>query len=360
MFIQKQKKRIKHIINTFDKIYVCFSGGKDSLAVLHLTEEVFNEMGIKDKINVIFRDEELIPDDVVEFVQSYYKSGKYNFYYYAVPLKSTKFILGNTIEYIQWDNNKKWIRQKPDFAITLKEGDGRIFDQYSMDAFCVSGVKGKIAFLTGIRADESLTRLSGCVMKKTENYICGTQTSQVKLCKPIYDWTQDDVFLYFYKKHIKYCGIYDMQTLNGDSYRVSTPLHSESSKRFYKLRTLYPKFYQQIVDVFPEMLVQERYWLDLDRYQIINNYEHSWNGILKYIDENIDDEKQRQLAKYRVLSAKKTRDAKMQKGQNLKTFGGYPLLYVFKKIVNGEFKRNIIPDCAITPKEIEYERGGKC
>ena len=45
--------------------------------------------------SVIFRDEELIPDDVIEFVQSYYHSGEYNFYYYAVPLKSTKFILEN-------------------------------------------------------------------------------------------------------------------------------------------------------------------------------------------------------------------------------------------------------------------------
>ena len=125
------KNRIKHIIDTFDKLYVCFSGGKDSTAVLHLVEEVYNELGIKEKINVIFRDEELIPDDVIEFVQSYYHSGKYNFYYYAVPLKSTKFILGKTYEYIQWDNERKWLREKPSFAITLPKGDNRVFDQYS-------------------------------------------------------------------------------------------------------------------------------------------------------------------------------------------------------------------------------------
>ncbi len=57
-----------HIINTFDKIFVCFSGGKDSLAVLHLVKEVYQELGINEKINVIFRDEEVIPDDIIDFV----------------------------------------------------------------------------------------------------------------------------------------------------------------------------------------------------------------------------------------------------------------------------------------------------
>lgn len=61
------KKRIRHIIETFDSILVCFSGGKDSLAVLCLVEEVYKEMGITRKIKVVFRDEELIPDDVVRF-----------------------------------------------------------------------------------------------------------------------------------------------------------------------------------------------------------------------------------------------------------------------------------------------------
>lgn len=107
------KKRIKKIIASFDSVIVAFSGGKDSLCVLHLVQEVYNELGITEKVKVFFRDEELIPDDVIEFVKGYAESGTYDFRYYAIPLKSSKYILGNSEEYIQWDSNRKWLRTPP-------------------------------------------------------------------------------------------------------------------------------------------------------------------------------------------------------------------------------------------------------
>lgn len=353
--LTEAKKRIKHIINTFDKIYVCFSGGKDSLAVLHLTQEVYDELGITEKINVIFRDEEVIPDEVINFVTSYYESGRYNFYYYCVPLKSTKFILGKTYEYIQWDPNREWVRQKPPFAITLEEGDNRIFDQYTMDAFCVAGVNGKIAFLTGIRADESLVRLASCLNKKNENYICATEANNVKLCKPIFDWSQNDVFKYFYDRGIQYCTIYDNQTFNGDALRVATPLHAECSKRIGKLRTLYPEFYERIINVFPEVILQDKYWDSLDRFGICWSYEHTFDGIMRYIDEHITDPKQKRLAAQRVATVYTTRVNKMKTEQGKRNYGGYPVLYVFKQIINGNFKRAIQPCVNPTKQMLEYE-----
>lgn len=348
------KNRIRHVINTFDKLFISFSGGKDSLAVLRLCEEVYQELGIKEKLNVVFRDEELIPDDVVEFVTKEYKSGKHNFYYYAVPLKSHKFIMGQSVEYIQWDPNRKWVRPKPNFAITLEAGDDRVFDQYSMDQFVTQGHKGKIAILTGVRADESLVRLRATVNKKNENYINSTDVPNVKLVKPIFDWTQDDIFIYFYKQKIAYCGIYDAQILNGDSLRVSTPLHAESAKNFNKLKTLYPTFYQQIVDIFPEMIVQERYWKEYDRNAIVYQYEHSWDGIMQYINDNLDG-KDNALAKKRVFECKTIRENKMARGEGLHNLGGYPVLYVFKTILAGGYKRAIQPHAKPSKTYYEYE-----
>lgn len=350
---EEAKRRIKHIIETFDKVFVSFSGGKDSLVTLHLTEEVYRELGIEEKVNVIFRDEELIPDDVIEFVQDYYDSGKYNFKYFAVPLMSNKFILGKTYQYIQWDDSREWIRPKPPYAITGEEGV--IYDQYTMDAFTVKGERGRIALLTGIRADESLTRLRAAINKKNENYINATKAPNVKICKPIFDWSEKDIFKYMYQNRIKYCQIYDKQMFNQESLRVSTPLHAEAAKRLGKLRTTYPQFYEQLVNIFPEMLVQDRYWGEFDRYAIISRYEPSWSGILKYINDNIKEPERAALAKKRLFHAKQFRETAIRKNPKRDNLGGYPILYVFKSIINGDYKRKIQPKDKISEAERRFE-----
>jgi len=42
----ESKKRLRHILDIFDSIAVCFSGGKDSLVTLQLFKEVLQEEGI--------------------------------------------------------------------------------------------------------------------------------------------------------------------------------------------------------------------------------------------------------------------------------------------------------------------------
>jgi predicted phosphoadenosine phosphosulfate sulfurtransferase len=344
-------ERINYVLDTFDSIWVSFSGGKDSLAVLKLVEEVYDQRGITRPINVIFRDEEVIQDDVIDYVNTFRTNPRYNFKYYAVQQHSIKFVLGQVGTYIQWDPSRPWIRPKPDYAIT--DPLDRVHSQNSMDSFLFQGVKGKIAFLMGIRADESLVRLQSVTNKRYDNYITSSDGNpNVKVVKPIYDWTEKDIFRYFFEKGIDYCHTYDTQMLAGHSLRVATPLVAESAKRFGNIRIMYPKFYEQIISIWPEMLLQERYYKDLDRDAIFYKYPPTWDGIMQYIDENIPDAGQRKKFKGYVTACRKIREKKIKEGSS--NLGGYPILHVFKAVVSGT-KQMIQAKVTITKKDLEYE-----
>ena len=67
----RPRERFDEILERFDDQYVSFSGGKDSLACLHLFKEAWDRAQREGPIKVLFYDEELIPDAVVNFVDEY-------------------------------------------------------------------------------------------------------------------------------------------------------------------------------------------------------------------------------------------------------------------------------------------------
>lgn len=335
-------KRINHVYDCFDSVVVMFSGGKDSMATLHLCKEVAEQRG-RLPVDVVFRDEEVIPANVIATVDEYRLKDWVRMIYFAVPLNSQKFILGKSISYVQWDKKRPHIRPVPAHAVTLPEGDDRVFGQHDMDAFTAQYYKGKIAFVTGIRAAESLMRYRASVNKLNENYInavpqlhSGTQSANnVKLVKPIFDWEEADIFKYFHIKGIKYCPIYDAEIMAGSSLRVSTPLHAESAKKFHKLKEIDPVFYQQVIDIFPEMLVHERYYRDIDTSYLYRQYGESLDGVRQFIEDFMqDDEKIYELA---VERFNKTLSRATRNPYN------YPPDYVLKHFINGTYKRQILP-----------------
>ena len=101
------------------------------------------------------------------------------------------------------------------------------------------------------------------------------------------------------------------------------------------------------------MIVQGMYWDQYDRNDVIGKYEHSERAIYKYINENLDGD-QRKRATFVVDKCLCMRKNNMKKGQ-LHNFGGYPLLYIFKNIVNGNYKRMLQPMASCTFKMFEYE-----
>jgi 3'-phosphoadenosine 5'-phosphosulfate sulfotransferase (PAPS reductase)/FAD synthetase len=352
------KQRIRHVINTFDYLEVAFSGGKDSLVVIHLVREVYDELGITEPVNILFRDEELIPDNVIEFVQKYNYDTRFKLRYFAVPLANQRFILGSSRPYVQWDINRKWMREKPDFAIKSfgEEWDNNPGIQQDVDRLSFVGIKGRIALLNGVRAEESLTRFRASINKRHENYINATEAKNVKFCKVIFDWTEKDVFRYFYDRKIPYAPIYDHQMFAGAPMRVSTPVHSQSYRYQRKLPEMYPQFYSQLIDIWPDIHAHTKYWKDLNLFKVIDKYPHTWDGIYQYIEDHLD-EQNKPLAIKTVKLVQSNREKAQKEGRgSFNNLWAFPILYVFKTIVSATYLKGIQPKATpASPKEFAFE-----
>lgn len=345
--------RIATIHDLYDEIYIKFSGGKDSLVVLKLFELYRMSRGITDKLKVIFHDEEVIPTAVVDFCQKTMESGRYDFQWVCCQMESEKFILGKKEPYIQWDESRQWIRQKPEWSI-YKPG---VYDQYSMaSVYCDPNVNS--CEVLGIRAQESINRLRGVFAGgNIHAFINKSNKGQPTTVKPIYDWSEKDIFKFIYEYNIDYCQAYNNQIFNGDKLRVSTPLHAESSRTaLLTLKTNDPVFYDQLMEVFPEVELQVRYFKDAKKsVKDFSKYDRSWIGILQFVKDVVHDDMQDKVSK-EVMRLKERREYFIE--LNDRPLGGYPLLYVFEEIAAGRYKRYIAPmhDSQIKEKHYEFER----
>ena len=292
------RERIKYIFDNFDRVVVMFSGGKDSLVCLHLALEEAHRRG-QLPLDVVHRDMELIPQYIVDYVDRYRQREDIRMYWLAVPMASTKFILGHPEPVTFWDNNREWMRPKPPWAISLPPDDTRSFKQKTMDEFIYNhlGFKGLVGYITGVRAAESIFRYRSVVNKLNENYINASSHKAVKVCKPIYDWQENDVMKWLYENKIEWCEAYDRQHLTKLPLRVSTPLRAEGAKPMDKVAECSPEFYQRLIEIFPDVENQARYGNDVDKQKVMNEYiDGGLRGCVRYVREKIHDEKSQRAA----------------------------------------------------------------
>ena len=105
------KDRIRKLFSMGDRLGVCFSGGKDSTALLHLTLEVTSELGIQ-KLPVIFLDQECEYTYTVEYMRYVMSLPEVEPIWVQIPFRLWNANSGDW--FIPWEPGKVWMREKED------------------------------------------------------------------------------------------------------------------------------------------------------------------------------------------------------------------------------------------------------
>lgn len=296
------RDRVEHIYDVFDSVVVMFSGGKDSQVCLHLIKE-FHDKWDLGPVEAVFHDREIYSPSALKVVERYREYDWLNLDWYCLPQKTVRVSAGKKFVYVDWDPSREWARPMPEWAISQKDvphyklGD-------SMDNIRMAKYPGKVAMVTGVRADESITRFRSVTQKLNDNYINkieGDTNVNIMACKPIYDWNTLDVFKYLWDNNIPWADIYDINELAKVNLRVEIPTHPEAIRSFDAIKSTEPEFYERILDIFPDMHTQDRYGADIDNRKLIEPYlKEGFNGVVRYIREKIPDEDAKKEAMLRL------------------------------------------------------------
>lgn len=254
-------ERIKWTFDTFDRICVSFSGGKDSTVLLHLTMDEAIKRGRK--VGVLFIDMEGQYKHTVDHIQDMYDlyADHIEPYWVALPIVLRNAVSQYQPRWICWEPGKEadWIRQPPKMAIT--DQSYFPFYTYAMEfeefvpAFnkWYGGMK-LTASLVGIRSDESLNRYRTIASEKKSMFEDKKFTTWggegIYNVYPIYDWRTRDIWIYNSKFNKPYNKIYDLMQQAGltiHQARLCQPYGDDQRKGLWLFQILEPETWGRVV-----------------------------------------------------------------------------------------------------------------
>lgn len=217
--LSSSRERINFVFDEFERIYVSFSGGKDSTVMLHLVMD--EAIKRKRKIGVFFLDWECQFTSTIDHIRAMYKKYEKNIepYWVAIPIRTWNGCSQIEPEWICWDETKKdlWVREKDSMSIQDKGFfpfyyQNMLFEEFT-PLFGKWYSKGeKCACFIGIRTEESLNRYRTLAREKpmySGKHWTTNVVDNVWNIYPIYDWEVEDDWTYCAKFKKPYNTLYD-------------------------------------------------------------------------------------------------------------------------------------------------------
>lgn len=262
--VEAAKIRIRNVFRNGLPVYMSFSGGKDSLCLSQLVMNLIQAGEINPaQLTVQFIDEEAIFPCIDEKVREWRKKfmlvgAKFEWFCLEVKHYNCFNELSNDETFICWDRYKKdvWVRQPPSFAIRSHPLLKPRTDAYQdfLPRACSGGIT-----VTGVRTAESIQRLQYMAsMFRTGRNI--TRRGQIY---PIYDWRDNDVWMYLLQEKVDIPDVYLFLWQTGSNkkqLRVSQFFSIDTAKSLVKMNEYYPDLMERIVRREPNAYLAALYW----------------------------------------------------------------------------------------------------
>lgn len=261
--LEAAKARISEAFESIERLYISFSGGKDSTVMMHLVCQEARRRGRK--VGVLIIDLEAQYTATISHIKCMIEEYRdcIGLHWFCGEVLLRNAVSDYEPKWCAWDSEKKsiWVREMPSDASDLTQYDfyvPRMEFEELMVLFGKWYSQGKTcgAFI-GIRSDESLHRYRAIVSKK-DGLMLNDRKWTTKIASgvyniyPIYDWRTEDIWLFHAKnKDLSYNKIYDLMTRAGVKFsnqRLCQPFGDDQKKGLWLYQILEPETWYKLLN----------------------------------------------------------------------------------------------------------------
>lgn len=302
-------ERIKFVFDNFERVYLSFSGGKDSGILLNLTLKYMRDNRIKKKLGIQILDNEANYELSLKFMHKIIQDNLdlLDVYWCCMPVTLPCTVSSYSIDWQCWgeDDKDRWIRPMPaeDYIVNINNHKFDFFEEDMSyedfwDGFAEWYSQGKsTANLIGIRTAESLNRFRAIMndSKITKKGMMWTKknTENVYNCYPIYDWRTEDVWTANAKFEWDYNTLYDVFYMAGvpvHSMRVASPFMSEAKSSLNLYRVIDPAVWSRLCARVGGANFIATYGKQLNYRTFDLPKGHTWKSFVKFLLETLPEE----------------------------------------------------------------------
>lgn len=295
-------ERIKYIFDNFDRVYLSFSGGKDSGVMLNLVLDYMKREGITKKLGIQVLDNEANYSYSLEFMHRIIKANieMLDVYWCCMPITLPCTVSSYAIDWQCWgeEDKDRWIRPMPeeDYIVNINNHNFDFFVENMSyddfwDGFAEWYSQGKsCANMIGIRADESLNRFRAIL--NSEKVMHGgmqwtkKNTNHTYNVYPIYDWKTSDIWKANEVFGWDYNKLYDIFYRAGVSVgkmRVASPFMSESKSSLSLYRVIDPDCWARLCARVQGANFVATYGKQLTYHSFSLPKGHTWKSFVKFL-----------------------------------------------------------------------------